>query len=139
MVKKKAKIESKIKQLKEGDIIDLNITDKVYADVPISVENPVNPVDWELVEGEIYMGQYGYLPGHYVVYKTVDEQSSPTDFGWHVYCESVKYPYIKVHFYQGGGFYLNLDHKQVVRRAERRWVVKKDHDSGGTRIGGRDS
>lgn len=121
----KKKVKPDIQQLKEGDIIDLDISDRVYADVPMSVESPAEPVCWDLVEAEINIGWYGYLPGPYVVYQTLDEHTSATDFGYHVWCENAKYPYIKVHFYQGAGFYLSIDYKKVIKRAVRRWVVDK--------------
>lgn len=114
--------------LKEGDIIELKEGYKVYADVPEHFLYANRKGSFKIGHGEVLInGELSYLAGKYVVYKTsmdgggVSLNDSYPD-GYHVYCEKVNDPAIRVDFYQSGCFTAMIVDIPVVGRAIRRWV-----------------
>lgn len=115
--------------LREGDVIDLTSSQRVYADIPKHFVG--HPGDFALTHSEVWLGSevFHYLRGRYVVTQTKqDGGGSSHDGGFpdghHVFCESVDRKY-KVDFYQTGCFTAMVPRIAPVGRANLRWVVEE--------------
>lgn len=116
--------------LKEGDIIELKAGHKVYADIPEHFVFSNRKGSFNLTHHDITLGgEFAYLEGRYVVYKTANDGGGtghgPHDVypdGHHVYCERLDDRTVKVDFYQSGSFTAVIPDLQSVGRAERHWV-----------------
>lgn len=115
--------------LQEGDIIELKVGHKVYADVPEHFLYTNRRGSFSLAHGEVVIGgELAYLAGRYVVYKTSFEGGGTGMWrdvypdGHHVYCERLDDHSVKVDFYQSGAFTCVIEHIEPVKRAVRRLV-----------------
>src|SRR4030042_5752874 len=112
--------------LKEGDIIELKEGHTVYADIPEHFAYSNRKGSFKLTRHEARIrGQFAYLAGRYVVYKTTNDGGGighgPGDVypdGHHVFCERLE-DRIKVDFYQTGSFTAMIEHIEPVRSEER--------------------
>ena len=117
-------------KLKEGDIIELKAGHRVYADIPEHFVYANRKGSFNLTNHDITLGgDFAYLEGRYVVYKTAHDGGGtghgPHDVypdGHHVYCERLDDRSVKVDFYQSGCFTAMIPNLQPVGRAERNWV-----------------
>jgi hypothetical protein len=120
-------------KLVEGDIIELKEGHKVYADIEERLVFSNTPKSNKKVHHEVVLNKsHSNLIGKYVVYKTAfegggtgmgDHDIFPD--GWHVYCEKLTNPFIKVDFYQSGCFTAVIEKIEPVGKALRKWIVKK--------------
>lgn len=116
--------------LKEGDIIEIVEGDEVYALVPEHFLYTNRRGNFALAKGKIKVGgDFNYLVGRYVVYKTAFEGGGtghgPGDVypdGHHVYCEKMDDSKARVDFYQSGSFTAMLPNKEAVGRGTIKWV-----------------
>ena len=117
--------------LAEGDIVEIKVGMKVYADVPehFLYANKRGVFD-KTAHGEAMIdGELAYLAGRYVVYKTAHDGGGtgmgPHDVypnGHHVFCEKLEDQSQKIDFYQSGSFTAMLPDLKPVGRAQRKWV-----------------
>jgi hypothetical protein len=123
----------KNKLLQEGDLIELGMNHKVYAQVPKHFIYSNCRGDFTLTSGEVYLGDenFDYLRGKYIVTKTVMDGGGtghgPHDVypnGHHVFCESLDGKR-RVDFYQTGCFTCMLTDIEPIGRAEKKWVVEE--------------
>ncbi|OPY81415.1 MAG: hypothetical protein A4E65_01156 [Syntrophorhabdus sp. PtaU1.Bin153] len=117
--------------LQEGDIIELQEGDHVYADIPEHFCFGNRRGSFELTHHEARIGgELDYLAGRYVVYKTTYDGGGGTEMGHHigypnghhVFCEKLDDPKVKVDFYQSGCFSAMIENIKPVAKAVRRWV-----------------
>lgn len=119
--------------LEEGDIIVLESGHRVYAYVPEHFVHDNRRGHFELTHSDITLGgDFDYLCGRYVVYKTAEEGGSwgyqGSDFhpnGHHVFCERLS-DRVKVDFYQSGSFSALIEKIEPVGKATRVWVEEVD-------------
>jgi hypothetical protein len=116
--------------LSEGDIIELKDGHKVYANVPEHFLYANRKGSFKLSRGEATIGgEFSYLAGRYVVYKTASDGGGtghgPNDVypdGHHVFCEKLDDRSVKVDFYQSGCFTAMIENIEPVGKASRSWV-----------------
>lgn len=117
--------------LEEGDIIELKAGMVVYSVVPEHfLYTNSRGVFHRKAHGEVTIGgEFDYLAGRYVVYKTaMDGGGSGQGFndtypdGHHVFAERLDDHSVKVDFYQSGSFTAMLPKLKPVAKATRRWV-----------------
>lgn len=116
--------------LSEGDIIELMIGHKVYANVPEYFLYANRKGSFKLSRGEATIGgEFSYLAGRYVVYKTTSDgggtghgQNDVYQDGHHVFCEKLDDRSVKVDFYQSGCFSAMIKNIEPVGKASRSWV-----------------
>jgi hypothetical protein len=116
--------------LEEGDIIELKEGHYIYANIPEHFLFANRKGSFELARGEVTIsGEFMYLAGRYVVYKTTEDgggsgMGSHDQYpnGHHVFCERLDDRSVKVDFYQSGSFTAMLPDLQPVAKAVRRWV-----------------
>lgn len=112
--------------LAEGDVICLEPGHRVYADVPEHFVYSNRRGSFDLTHHDVTLGgDFDYLCGEYVVYKTATNGGGtghgPHDIyldGHHVYCEKVDDPAVRVDFYQSGAFTAMIRDIQPIRRAQ---------------------
>jgi len=113
--------------LQEGDIVVLR-DGPVYTSIPkhFAYANRKGCFD-EFVNSQVDIsGEFEYLQGRYVVYKTILHGGSTGrdayPDGWHVWCERIKpNDRIKVDFYQSGCFGAMRKDEKAVGKAKRAW------------------
>lgn len=115
--------------LEEGDVIELKKGHMVYADVPEHFVFSNKRGCFELTHHDVMIGgDFDYLVGRYVVYKTVEDGGSdgrdPYPDGHHVFCERLK-DGVRVDFYQTGCFTAMIEDIKPVGKATRsKWQEK---------------
>lgn len=115
--------------LKEGDVIELVAGDKVYADIPEHFVYSNRRGSFTLTHHDVIIGgEFDYLAGRYVVFKTCSDGGGtghgPHDVypdGHHVWCERLGDRQTQVDFYQSGSFTAMLPNKTAVGTAVRVW------------------
>ncbi len=124
-------------ELKEGDVIELNESHTVYANIPEHFAYSNKKGIFTLTHHKANLkGELGYLCGKYVVTKTTfDGGSSGRDSypsGRHVFCRKIKsgelYEYNlqvehEVDFYQSGCFTAMITDIEPIGVATLRWSV----------------
>lgn len=112
--------------LKEGDIIYIKKGVKVCADIPKHFIYANKRGCFDLTHDVIVLdGQFDYLIGKYIVYKTVDgggggvRDSTPS--GYHVYCFKADDEKIKIDFYQSGPFNTKIENIKPIGKAVLTW------------------
>jgi len=117
--------------LKEGDVIELKAGMKVYADVPEHFVYSNRRGVYTLTHHDIVLGgQFDYLCGTYIVYKTAYDGGGtghgPHDVfpdGHHVFCVKADDDSVKVDFYQSGRFTAMIEDIKPCGRATLKWSV----------------
>ncbi len=116
--------------LVEGDVIELDGSHTVYANVPTHFLYDNYVGCWDLGHGEMHLSRAPWLHGRYVVYKTVySGGGTGHDDGYHVYCrrfidERPAWEGVaerQVDFYQTGGFTAMIKEIEPVAKAEMTW------------------
>ena len=116
--------------LKEGDIIELKEGHSVYAKIPEHFVYSNRKGSFKLVRSKVDIGgEFAYLAGRYVVYKTTYDGGGtghgPHDVypdGHHVFCERIDNRSVKVDFYQSGAFTAMIKDIEPVGHAKLQWV-----------------
>jgi hypothetical protein len=131
--------------LKEGDVFELEIGDRVYTELPAhmwpknmsrgSGESLV--CDWGLSNCEVEIGiplrggPSDFMAGKYVVTGTKISPASPPGShdpfpeGYKVFAQHVEHPKLCVSFYQAGcGANERMRNKKAIGRARARWEVQ---------------
>ena len=118
-----------MKQLKEGDIIELGHGHTVYADIPEHFVYSNCRGSFELTHHEVLLDELDWLCGKYIVYKTSHDGGGtghgPHDVypdGHHVFCEKADQTEVKVDFYQSGCFTAMIEEIEPIGRATRKWT-----------------
>ena len=119
-----------MRKLREGDIIALEEGHKVYADVPRHFVYSNKKGDFSRTHEDVKIGgDFSYLAGRYVVYKTASEGGGtghgPHDIfpdGHHVYCERIGKPPTRVDFYQSGCFTAMIEDIKPIGTAVQHWA-----------------
>lgn len=117
--------------LKEGDVIKLKVGHKVYANVPRHFIYANCRGDFTKDNHSVTIGgNFDYLAGKYIVYKTAMDGGGtghgPHDVypdGHHVYCENVETKE-RVDFYQSGCFTCMIADIKPIGKAKLKWVVE---------------
>lgn len=116
--------------LQEGDIIELKEGHKIYAEVPEHFVFSNRKGSFQLTYHDVEIGgDFSYLAGRYVVYKTAYDgggtghgQYDTYPDGHHVFCERLDDRSVKVDFYQSGCFTAMIREITPVGHATRKWV-----------------
>ena len=126
--------KTKTPLLEEGDIIELKVGHKVYADIPEHFVFDNCKGSFKMTHHEVVIDavNFSYFAGRYVVYKTVFHGGGtgmgPHDVypdGHHVYCEKLDDRSVKADFYQSGCFTAMIESIKPVGRAVRQWTEEK--------------
>ena len=124
----------KHEMLEEGDIIEINNGHTVYTDIPehFAFSNRKGVFNKTIHTKVVIGGEFSYLAGRYVVYKTSRDGggsgTGPSDVypdGHHVFCERLE-DRLKVDFYQSGSFTAMIEAIDPVGHAVRQWVELPD-------------
>jgi len=114
--------------LQPGDVIKLDETHTVYADIPQHFVFVNHKGDFSLCHQNVTMcGEFDYLQGDYVVQSVAEDgggwahRDSIPD-GHHVFCERTDGKY-KVDFYQTGFFNAMIEEIEPIGRAEMKFVA----------------
>ncbi|MEN6549982.1 MAG: hypothetical protein ABFE07_28395 [Armatimonadia bacterium] len=118
-----------MKDLRVGDLIELEAGQQVYFDVEERFVYQNTPRSRKLTHTEAVVGEpHGPPPGLYVVTRTGMEGGGtgmgPHDVfpdGWHVDCEKFDDPSVELDFYQSGCFTAMIKNVKVVGKCRRRW------------------
>lgn len=122
------------KLLKVGDVIQLKLGHKIYADVPEHFVYSNKRGSFKLTHTNITIGgETSYFAGRYVVVKTKRDGGGtghgPGDVypdGHHVFCEAMDNPDLPiVDFYQTGSFTAMIENIEPIGTAEQK-VIKKE-------------
>lgn len=115
--------------LQEGDVIELKAGMKVYANIPEHFVYGNRKGSFSLTHHDVILGgEFEYLCGKYIVYKTTFDGGGTghgiNDVypdGHHVFCMKADDENIKVDFYQSGCFTAMIENIEPVGKATLKW------------------
>ena len=115
--------------LQEGDVIELKAGMKVYANIPEHFVYENRKGSFSLTRHDVILGgEFEYLCGKYIVYKTTFDGGGTghgvNDVypdGHHVFCMKADDENVKVDFYQSGCFTAMIENIEPVGKATLKW------------------
>lgn len=117
--------------LQEGDVIELQEGMQIYADIPEHFVYSNKRGYFDMTHSNITLGgDFDYLCGKYIVYKTVNDGGGtgmgPHDVypdGYHVFCIKASDKKVKIDFYQSGCFTAMIKDIQPIGKANLEWEI----------------
>jgi len=113
--------------LSEGDVIEIEVGHKVYAEVPKHFLYSNCKGDFERARGDIRVGgELEYFAGKYIVIKTTNDGGSGhphSPNGHHVHCIRADDSSVKIDFYQTGGFTAVIADIEPIGKATLTWTI----------------